>query len=121
MAPHASGLDSAEVAILIVRTGAPEVWPWLLATAVRASAAPPMAARPKRRDIDLLGDIFSGPFLLDGAFRVEELGEARACGCIEDLGRAAFGGDDPLIHEDDAARDVLGELHFMGHEQRGDP
>src|SRR3954470_2842426 len=99
MAPHASGLDSAEGAILIVRTGAPVVWPWLLPMAVRAIAAPPMAARPKRRDIDLADDIFSGPFLLDGAFRVEELGEARAGGRIEDLGWAAVGGDDPVIHE----------------------
>lgn len=73
-----------------------------------------------RREVDLMEDMSGILSLLDGVFGIQELGKARVGGRVEDLGRAALSGDNAPIHEDDAVRDVLGELHLMGDEERGD-
>src|SRR5215217_264309 len=118
MAPHDRGLDSAAVAILIVRTE-PEVWAWLAPVVARAMARPPATAKPnrRRRVVDVMEDMSGVLSLLEGMFGLEELGKARAGRRLEDLGRVALGGDDAPIHEDDPVRDILRELHLMGHEE----
>lgn len=117
IAPQASGLDSAEVAILTTRGAPPAAWAKTpVAVASRTTALPATTANP-RREIEFVADIFKTPFSVEGEFGLQELSKAWVSGGVKNLGRATVSCNDALIHEDDPVRDIFRELHLVCNEQ----